>query len=189
MHNGVQILPGLRLRSDGQFFEELGTEPGTFTYIIYYTGTDDVVGTASAKRYLGRMLVVDQADDRDSRRAATWKRFGPVPHEAAAWELSTMAVDPDVHKQGIASYLMKLVEDEMRSRYRAILEEASEDEKPNRLWTLITTIKERHFDFYSRRNFVIDEEKRYEKGWLDSRTGECYVVTFSVPVYAFANDL
>lgn len=168
--DGVLILKGSRLRYDGQLFDELGTAPGTFTYIIFYSGTQDVVGTASVKRYLGKVAVV--AKDEEEKRANTWKRFGSVPSGTAAWELSTMAVDPRLQRQGLAGYLMELAEDEIKGRFKAVADEAHGDARATRLLTMITTIKQRNFDFYSRKGFVEDYETQYEKGWLGSERGK-----------------
>lgn len=170
--NGVALLKSQRLRYDGQLFDELGTAPGTFTYIIYYTGTNDVVGTASGKRYLGRVKVVEKVVDDATARENTWKRFGPVPEGTVAWELSTMAVDPELQRQGLAGYLMRLTEEEIKRRFRVVVEEAADDANSVQLLTMITTIKERNFEFYARRGFVEDYETRYEKGWLGSANGK-----------------
>lgn len=180
--SGIFLVNSKRLRSDTQLFDELGSVPGTFTYIIYYSGTNDVVGTASGKRYLGRVKVVEKVDD-DTARANTWKRFGPVPDGTAAWELSTMAVDPSLQRQGLAGYLMKLTEDEIRRRFTALAAEDGNNVKPTRLLTMITTIKERNFEFYRRRGFVEDYETKYGPGWFDSDNGELptFVTSFCIP--------
>lgn len=172
--SGLFLVKSKRLRSDNQLFEELGTGSGTFTYIIYYTGTNDVIGTASGKRYTGRMKIVEKDLDDETRRSNTWKRFGLVPAGTAAWELSTMAVDPNLQRQGLARYLMKLTEDEIKRRFKAVVDEAKENEKPTRLLTMITTIKERNLDFYRRRGFKEDYETRYEAGWFGSENGEMF---------------
>lgn len=174
---GLFLVNSKRLRSDTQLFDELSNAPGTFTYIIYYTGTNDVIGTASGKRYLGRVKVVEKDYDEATARANTWKRFGPVPDGTSAWELSTMAVDPSLQRQGLAGYLMRITEDEIKRRFNALAAGEAEGEKrPTRLVTMITTIKERNFEFYSRRGFVEDYEMRYEKGWFDSDNGKfCFV--------------
>ena len=171
-NKGVALLKGTRLRYDGQLFDELGTAPGTFTYIIYYTGTNDVVGTASGKRYFSRVEVVEKLDGQ-AAKDNTWKRFWTVPADTIAFELSTMAVDRRLQRQGLAGYLMQLAENEIKQKFKAIVKEADENEKPTRLLTLITTIKQKNGEFYSRRGFEPDYEKHYEKGWMGSERGEC----------------
>lgn len=171
---GENLLKGTRLRYDGQLFDELGNGPGTFTYIIYFSGTSEVIGTASGKRYLGRGKVVDVVDH-ETARANTWRRYGPVPAGTIAYELSTMAIDPKQQRQGIAGFLMKLCEDEMKRRFKLLADEAEDDAKPTQLLEMLTSVKEKNMAFYARRGFVMDYETAYPKGWFDSDNGECIV--------------
>ena len=71
--------------------------------------------------------------------------------------LSTMAVRDDVQRQGHAGYLMQVTEDEVRRRF--IASGVSERE----LILVITTVKERNFEFYSRKGYTLDYEIFYDK--------------------------
>lgn len=114
--SGHLLVDRARLRTDNQLFDELGNAPGTITYVVYYKDTQQVVATASGKRYLGRAHIVEKDLTQEQKWANTWKRFGLLEPGTAAWELSTMAVDPNSQKQGLAGYLMKLVDVSHRRR-------------------------------------------------------------------------
>ena len=167
--DGAALTNGNRFSYDGQFLDELGNAPGTFCYILYYSGTAEVIGTASAKRYIGK---INEAKD-----GTTFVRLGPVAPDVEAWELSTMAVDVKLQRQGLASYLMKLVEDEMKRRFLA----DCSDPSSKQLRQMITTIKEKNEPFYLRRGFAKDYEMFYEKGHMGSETGFT-VIHMSRPV-------
>ena len=157
--NGAILLDGARFSYEGQFLDELANAPGTFTFIIYYTDTDDVVGTASAKRHIGKVNVAGE----DS----TFTRLSPAPADTDAWELSTMAVDPELQRQGLAAYLMRLTEDEVKRRFVADCPGA----RSKRLVMMITTVKEINEPFYLRRGFMRDYEIWYDQGHLGSECG------------------
>jgi GNAT superfamily N-acetyltransferase len=167
-----------RLQYDGQLHDELGNKPGTFTFVLYYTGTNDVVATASAKPHAGDLHVAELISTASSEKdkSKMWKRLAPVPEGKVAWELSTMAVDSMAQRQGLAGYLMKLAEDEVRRRYKA-----SDGTSEKQLILVITTIKERNGQFYSRRGFTKDYEIWYEKGYDENERG-LHVIFMSKPV-------
>jgi GNAT superfamily N-acetyltransferase len=165
--NGLVLVPLDRLRYDGQLFDELGTAPGTFTFVLSYTGTDQVLATASAKRHYGTEVSVEKDPSLPHKQGNTWTRFGPLEPDGDAWELSTMAVDPSMQRQGLAAYLMRLAEDEIKRKW---IEERGRD-SGRRLRVMITTIKQVNHAFYSKRGFTMDYEVSYEKGHLDSPCG------------------
>lgn len=151
-HEKTKItMSGTRLSYDGQLNDELGNNPGTFTYVLYYTGTNNVVATASAKPHAVNLKVANG-------ERIMWKRYAPIAEGKEAWELSTMAVDVTLQRQGLAGYLMKITEDEVKKRYRA------SGDSGKQLILVITTVKERMFEFYLKRGFKWDYENFYEQG-------------------------
>lgn len=145
-----------RLSYQGQLHDELGTKPGTFTYVLSYSGTDDVVATASAKPHAI-----------NARKDSTWLRLEPIPDGKEAWELSTMAVDPSLQRQGLASYLMRVTEEEVKRRFTSDV--ASKEGK--KLVLVITTVKERNEAFYMRKEFKRDYEIWYPPGTVSQDNG------------------
>ncbi|KAF2481399.1 hypothetical protein BDY17DRAFT_301278 [Neohortaea acidophila] len=159
-----------RLKSDNQIIDELGSVPGTFTYVLSFAGTNQAVGTASGKRYEGRQLIVEKCD-KAAREKNTWKRTGLVPDDTDAWELALMAVDLNAQRQGVARYLMELVEKELKRRFQAAAVDANGEKKPQVLKTMLTCMKEINYGFYTRRGFAPDYEIFYEPGHLGSTNG------------------
>jgi len=135
--------------------------------VISYTGTNDVVATASGKRYLGAVNIVEPSELSTRDVANTFKRFGLVADGTEAWELSTMAVDPGLQRQGLAGYLMKLTEDEIKRSFKAT--HGGHDKM--KLLILLTTIKEINEEFYAKRGFTLDYEVVYPIGHLGGETG------------------
>ncbi|KAK3726125.1 hypothetical protein LTR37_000273 [Vermiconidia calcicola] len=154
-----------RLQTDGQLLDELSNAPGTFTYILHYSGTTDVIATASGKRYMGEVVTVGDVEIPKTR--SMWKRVGAVPEGTEAWELSTMAVDPKLQRRGLAGYLMKITEDEIKRRFQAMHGVGSQ----MRLVLMLTTVKEIHFAFYAKRGFKKDYEMWFEKEHLGGDAG------------------
>ena len=107
--------------------------------------------------------------DTDATRFAnTWKRVGTVEAGSAVWELSTLAVDPDIQKQGLSRYLMEMVEGEAKRQFKTENDELQRKGEPllGRLMMIIVTIKQKNFDLYSRRGFVQDYETSYPAGYM-----------------------
>ena len=156
-----------RLQYEGQLHDELGNKPGTFTYVLSYSGTDEVVATASAKPHAASLQfhkpgeILNPKNGKDT----TWTRLAPIAEGKEAWELSTMAVDPTLQRQGLAGYLMGVTEGEVKRRF--CLDGAGGGE----LVLVIATVKERNGDFYARRGFGVDYEVWYEKGHVGSERG------------------
>jgi GNAT superfamily N-acetyltransferase len=142
-----------RLLYEGQLNDELGDKPGTFTYVLCYSGTNDVIATASAKPHaLDLSVAVGER--------SMWKRWVPIAEGKEAWELSTMAVAKDIQGQGLAGYLMKITEEGVR---RCSLASSVPGKQ---LILVITTVKERNFGFYSRKGYTMDYEMFYDKGHI-----------------------
>lgn len=154
------ILEGVpRLRHDDQLLEEMGHAPGTFVYIISTlpdsgAGENELIGTAYASRYHG----VTQWPEGPGKER-TWERLGIPPPDTEAWELHMMAVRPGYQRQGLAAYLMDLVDAEVMRR--------SEEGKKRVLF--ISTIKQSNEAFYLRRGFEESYSVEWPVGHMGSR--------------------
>ncbi|KAK5165689.1 uncharacterized protein LTR77_008611 [Saxophila tyrrhenica] len=162
--NGFKNIPRDRLQYDNQLFDELGSTPGTFTYVISYTGTETAIATASAKRYIGTSAILEPAPN---DQANTFKRFGLVDDDTEAWELSTLAVDPQLRRQGLAGHLMRMREAEVKRRFVVGMEKGGKA----KLRMLLTTIKEVSGAFHLGRGFKVDYEVRYPEGHMGAPSG------------------
>lgn len=180
-----------RLQYPQQFLDQVGTDPGTFTYVGFYTGTFEAFATASAHRYIAPVVEVDQVAGRNifSRVKAPGQGAGEY------WELKIMGVDPSIQRQGLAGRLMKLCEDQIRRV--ASTSQSSErsngvdavdgsyvgtriQEQPA-LYMVLTTVTESNYEFYSRRGYIKDYETYHPPGTLWSETG-FHVVHMSKPI-------
>ena len=154
-----------RLQSHDQLVQEL-SGPGIFTYVVTYTGTETVIGVASAKRYKDTVTSKPaSAEDQTS----IFTRSGVFGPDSEGWELSLMAVDPSLQRQGLAGLLMNLVESEVKRRF--VLERAERGLPDLKLVMLLTTVKEINWNFYVRRGYQLDYETFHGPGWLNSVTG------------------
>jgi GNAT superfamily N-acetyltransferase len=153
-----------RLQSHGQLVQEL-SGPGMFTYVITYTGTDTVIGVASAKRY--KVISSPPAELGIQKRAFT--RIGASEPNTEGFELSSMAVSPSLQRQGLAGFLMTLVEEEVKRRF--LIARADTGPPDLGLVMLLTTVKEINSKFYTRRGYSLDYETSHEAGFLGSESG------------------
>lgn len=166
-HSRTRSVPAddLRLKSKDQLVREL-SGPGTFTFVVTYTGTNTVLGVASAKKY--KSTPTRQAARIEDPKSA-FTRTGPSQPNTEGWELSSMAVDPSLQRQGLAGLLMDLVDTEVKRRFILAREESGKPEL--RLVMLLTTIKEINGQFYARRGWQADYETFHGPGWHGSEKG------------------
>jgi GNAT superfamily N-acetyltransferase len=166
-HSRAEALPAqqLRLQSHQQLVQELSS-PGTFTYVITYTGTNDVIGVASAKSY--KSTATRQVARIEEPKSA-FMRTGASEPNTEGWELSSMAVSPSLQRQGLAGLLMGLVEAEVKRWF--LLARAKVGREDIGLVMLLTTVKEINWDFYTRRGYRADYETFHGPGWLGSENG------------------
>jgi len=170
-----------RLLHENAFLEETGSDPGTFTIALTWMGTNEAIATISARRYLSP--VAEAVAEVGSGKAGSTFRRVQVPVAATTanaecdiWELKLMAVDIRLQKQGLATYIMKLAEEEIAVRFKTEKIDPSrlsdiEDQLPKRLWVVITTLKEANWNLYWRRGYQDDYETTHEAGFLGSETG------------------
>lgn len=144
-----------RLTRDDQLLEEFGHAPGTFVYIITTANGAELVGTAYASLYVG----VEQWPEGPGERV--WERLGLVEEGWEAWELHMMAVHPGYQRQGLADYLMRLVDAEVVKRH----------EERKRLVLYISTIKETNESFYLRKGFKEKYAVHWPAGTFGSAVG------------------
>ncbi|KAM3421324.1 hypothetical protein BST61_g1722 [Cercospora zeina] len=69
--------------------------------MISYPGSDDVIATASYRRYHGPVK------DRPIDRNTPWFRTLDVSPDTEEWELKLMATDLEYQGCGLAAYMMK----------------------------------------------------------------------------------
>lgn len=159
--DGVIPTATLRLQSEAQLMEEFSASDA-FTFVITYTGAKVALGTASAKPHRGGSL----KHGATGAERSIFTRMEPLKGDVVGWELVTMAVDPLVQRQGLASMLMKMVEAEVKRRtISARLEEG----KP--LVMLLSTVKEVNGAFYAKKGYVRDHEIQYGPGCMGSEHG------------------
>ena len=147
-----------RLRYDDQLLEELGLAPDTFVYIIRTVDDGELIGTSYAERYEG----VEQWPEGPGER--TWSRLGVTNAQMEAWELHMMAVHPAYQRQGLANYLMDIVDEEIARR-------ASESGSGKSLVLYISTIKQSNEAFYVARGFKEKYAVEWPAGHLGSESG------------------
>jgi GNAT superfamily N-acetyltransferase len=168
-HSTSGIFPAAsrRLSSPDQLVAEL-SGAGIFTYVITYTGTgtQTVIGTASAKRYKDTFTLKPASEEVP---LSVFMRSGVFGPHSEGWELSLMAVDSSLQRQGLAGLLMSLVEGEVKRRF--VLDRAARGLPDLKLVMLLTTVKEINWDFYVRRGYQLDYETYHEPGFLRSSTG------------------
>ncbi|KAM0709542.1 hypothetical protein Q7P35_003581 [Cladosporium inversicolor] len=163
-HNrsGIMAAGASRLQSHRQLVLEL-SGPGTFTYVITYTGTNTVIGVASGKRYKSTPL------SQISVEKSAFTRTGAGEVNTEGFELSSMAVSPSIQRQGLAGLLMNLVEEEVKRRFLITRTETGPPDLG--LVMLLTTVKEINCEFYTRRDYRADYETFHGPGFLGSEVG------------------
>jgi GNAT superfamily N-acetyltransferase len=166
-HNrsGSMSAGALRLQSHRQLVLEL-SGPGTFTFVVTYTGETTVIGVASAKRY--KSTASRQSPRMDVPKSA-FTRTGASEPNTEGFELSSMAVSPSLQRQGLAGLLMNLVEAEVKRRF--LVTRAKTGPQDLGLIMLLTTVKEINWEFYTRRGYRADYETFHGPGWLGSEDG------------------
>lgn len=163
-----------RLLAPEDYLSQLGTDPGTFAYMLTWPGTDQVVGTVSAHRYVAPVVVAEAIP---WERGSTFKRLkSPVAdseaESAEVWELKFVAVDVALQGQGLATYLMDLADGEVKRRFLATASPENGARKPaKKLWMVLTTVRECNGRFYARRGYAVDGETWHEPGFLGSEGG------------------
>ena len=169
-HADFRTLPAHldRLQREQDFHDQVGSDPGTFTYIVTDDESNEVLATASAHRYVAPVYEVSAVT---GGRSVFGRQKGPGgkdeserDEDADMWELKLAAVDPDLQRQGLASYLIRLVEAEVVKRFKA----SGEHKK---LVMLLTSIKEINEVFYGKRGYGFDYETVHEKGFMGSEGG------------------
>nr|POE53533.1 hypothetical protein CFP56_28755 [Quercus suber] len=166
-----------RLRDTTQFLEEIGTDAGTFTYVLTFAAAStEIIATASAHRYVQPVLMA-QADEDIKKRHQTFTRF-QVPESAQpdetwdvdVWELKTMAVALNAQRQGLAGLLMRAAEDEVKARFRdgGKVENGA---RRRRCVMLLSTIMELNGEFYKHKGYVCGSQKTFPAGHLGSEAG------------------
>ena len=128
-----------RLRREDQFIDELGEHPDTFVYILRTVGSEELVATAYASRYEG---VTEWPEGPGKER--TWQRLGVPEDGTEAWELHMLAVSPEFQRQGLADYMMRIVDGEVLRRAGG---------RRERLVMYISTVKQTNEAFYLKRGF------------------------------------
>ncbi|GAB7365111.1 hypothetical protein MBLNU230_g6201t1 [Neophaeotheca triangularis] len=107
----------------------------------------------------------DSHENLDAKTKQIFSRARPATPGVQEWELSLMAVRPDVHSQGCAAFLLAEVEREITKRFQQS-RESSEG-----LVMLATTILEAKGAFYAKRGWGTDFVTRHQPGTYGSRGG------------------
>lgn len=162
-HEKHGAMPGTidRLQSPQQLLSELGSDDSaTFTYVLTSASSGQVLATAGGQRWTGKIAPVEPLPG----NKGSFTRYGAESEDADQWELRIMAVDPSLQRQGLAAWLMRKVEEEIRRRWE-------ERGGKKGLVLLLTTLKEINGEFYARRGYAVDYETRFPPGWLQSEKG------------------
>ena len=184
----------MRLGSPTAFMDELGSE--CFTFVLTadtsaLSPSNSNTGLKAAKEFQAP-VVLGTASFRPYRHKE-YSTLDPISQAYSRkddpallepwidnWEIKLLAVDPSIQKQGIASLMLRLVEEEIRRRWEAAVvgELATVGAKRDRskgkerkLRLLLSTLKEMNAAFYERRGWVLTEDRRMGKGFQGSEIG------------------
>ena len=174
-----------RLQTDMQLIGELG--PEWFTYIISSTPSEECVGppTLHAGGSARRLLPKDYTDIPEELQLFKRSDLGALK-DVEAWELKLLAVDPSLHRQGLASMLIELLEQEIQKRsIETRLNESTMqarnntadgevlaiNSKPKEVRFILDTVKEINEGFYLRRGFATTEELVFPPGTFGNPSG------------------
>ncbi|KAI5364571.1 Putative acyl-CoA N-acyltransferase [Septoria linicola] len=152
---------GDRLGSTEEFLANLSTDPESFVLVISYLESDEVIATASYRRFYG------PARDRPIDRNTPWLRTLEVDPDTEEWELKLMATDVKAQGNGLAGYMMKVGEDEIQQRFQQKLLEGrnSGSDVPRKLKMIICTPLELTGQFYLRRGYTLDYQTWRGEGY------------------------
>ncbi|WPH03407.1 Hypothetical protein R9X50_00628700 [Acrodontium crateriforme] len=172
-----------RLVEASDFYKQIGNGPETFTYIVSWADEpDSAIGTVCAKRYVVPeipKMTGDEARDEYISRGLVFSRIRAPKRRVVAgdaelemWELCMLTVDPTLQRQGLAGYLLRLVDDGVRMVSREVREQrCSSNHDKVELVMVMTCIRELNDGFYSRRGYELDYDKWHEIGTLESEAG------------------
>ncbi|KAK3116864.1 hypothetical protein LTR53_002358 [Teratosphaeriaceae sp. CCFEE 6253] len=172
-----------RLPTTNDYIQQVGTDPGTFVYVVTWTATGEPVATAGAHRYVGGEVMAQGAEEgREAARSAFTRVRLPAATAAEAggeraevWELKLMAVDIAYSGRGLASYLMKLVDREVLVRRKGggVGGKGAGGEGAGRgeVWMVLTTVTEANGEFYRRRGYAEDYETVHGPGFMGTPGG------------------
>lgn len=143
---------GERLGSTEEFLANLSSDPESFILIISYPDSDNVIATASYRRYHGPL------QDRPVDRNTPWFRTSDVSPDTEEWEMKLMACDLDFQGCGLAAYMMKTGEAEIVQRFhqKHMIARGNGTAVPSKLKLVICTPLELTAQFYLRRGFTMD---------------------------------
>ncbi|SMR61859.1 unnamed protein product [Zymoseptoria tritici ST99CH_1E4] len=145
---------GPRLSSIEDFLSNL-QDPDSSIIIVSRPGSDEVIATSSARRYIGPPVKDLAAVE---VKKSPWTRTIEVEPGAEEWELKLMATQPDVQGQGVAAWMMALVEREIVARSQAKWAAREGEAAVPRLKMVLCTLRELKGEFYLRRGYVKDYE-------------------------------
>ncbi|CZT15001.1 uncharacterized protein RCC_12276 [Ramularia collo-cygni] len=140
---------GDRLTSNLEFLTNFA-HPESFTLVIHAPDSPTVLATASARPYLGPNTsgIIS--------RNTPWERILPVQEGCEEWELKLMCTAPEAQGLGLATYMMGVVEEELRRRRGGL---------GKKLRILLTTPRELTGEFYVRKGFEKDYETWRGEGY------------------------
>ncbi|KAK3650985.1 hypothetical protein LTR56_006036 [Elasticomyces elasticus] len=159
-----------RLPNEKDYLDQVGTDAGTFVYIISWSDSGEPIATAGAHHYVEGVLVATDSGG-DERSCFTRMRL-PVQAEGEGqevWELKLMAVAVECGGKGLASYLMKLADQEVKRRW--LFAGSRTQGSGQKLWMVLTTIKEINEGFYERRGYAHDYETTHGPGHMGTPNG------------------
>jgi GNAT superfamily N-acetyltransferase len=143
---------GGRISSVEHFVSYLDDHPSVFIIVVAFVGLEDVIATANCRRFFGT----------DPESDSPWvRRVKPEPG-VDEWELKLMAVDPGIQKQGLAQYIMNLVEEEVtrESQLDFDRERLTQGAKltTRSVKLVLNTPQEINGAFYEKRGYTTDYE-------------------------------
>ena len=183
-----------RLQSDKQFYDEL--QEDSWSYFLYYTPDSTSTLDSSEKSGVPDRLLASVAfqpfrpdvamtnakgSDRVKEVSNTFKTVPmPVPEGCQAWEVRLLAVDLSVQRQGVAMWMMKCLEAEVRRKAREVAaagglhpgaEEKRMADEELKIQLRLSTLREINEAFWMRRGFRTTVEKKMPPGCWGSPNG------------------
>lgn len=161
----------IRLATINQMLRELGQ--GAFSFVVTQkdkdSGADRVIATGSAMPAIdpSSSQVVPDPSEKETTVDRSIEARKPLPG-VVDWELKHLCVDPASMKQGLAKYLLGLLDQEVIARTTSMQVHATpgfQGQSPQ-IRQMITTIAEMNGLMYQKRGFRRVEFSSYPEGTL-----------------------
>lgn len=156
----------LRLPEPDTLIQQLGADPTTFLLVLHHPPSSSSPSSPPPSEALATITCRRYHGPPPAEKAYPFMLLTSAVGGACEWEIKALAVRPDLQRKGLAGWMLRVAEEEVRRVWEEVTgADGTGRDGKGRLKVVLAALKETQEGFYAKRGYRTEGERERGEGF------------------------